>query len=603
MPNRTNLSRILNLIFSTVVILAIAPAVVAQKKFHIDYTVSIASTEAQLFHVTADVQNINEPRLELSLPTWTPGWYTVENYLKNILRFKVTDAKGARIEPTMIRKQTWLVEPKGLDRIRVEFDYRADVLALNQAKITGDFAFFTGTELFLMAANHRNSPSTVRFEMPAGWRIASALKQTDTTTFTAPDYDTLVDSPTEMGNFDLTEFEVDKKPHYLVTNPAGAFSKDKAAKFAEMLAKVAKADGAIFGGLPYEKYVYFYFFTQAESNAGGALEHNNSFVAFAPPGQFATPEMIIDTASHEFFHLWNVKRIRPAEMWPYDYSRENETPLLWVSEGFTNYYGNLALYRAGLHTRERFIASVADAISGVEGSEARAYISPANSSVSTWVGYDTPLAFGISYYTQGQNLGALLDLSIIHDSAGASRLDDVMRTLFRDFYQKGKGFTTEDMIGIINRLTKRDYHDFYRRYVSGVEVPPYETILGYAGYNVETTPQESFTIGMSIENTPQGPIVGRVFRHSPAARVGLRGGDHLVSVDGYDFKTESPKALARIEERIGKSVRLAFKRDGRDQTVDLPVDAQTDAGYRLSEKPNATPDQLKVREAWLKVGR
>ena len=603
MPNRTNASRTLNLILSIVVSLAVAPEVLAQKKFHIDYTVAIASTEAQLFHVTADVQNINEPRLELSLPTWTPGWYTVENYFKNILRFKVTDAKGARIEPTMIRKQTWLVETKGLDRIKVEFDYRADVLALNQAKITGDFAFFTGTELFLMAANHRNSPSTVRFETPAGWRIASALKQTDTTTFAAPDYDTLVDSPTEMGNFDLTEFEVEKKPHYLVTNPAGAFSKVKARRFAEMLAKVAKADGAIFGGLPYEKYVYFYFFTQAESNAGGALEHNNSFVAFAPPGQFATPEMIIDTAAHEFFHLWNVKRIRPAEMWPYDYSRANETPLLWVSEGFTNYYGNLALYRAGLHTREQFIASVAGAISGVEGNEARAYISPANSSVSTWVGYDTPVAFGISYYTQGQNLGALLDLSIIHDSAGASRLDDVMRTLFRDSYQKGKGFTTEDMIGIVNRLTKRDYHDFYRKYVSGVEVPPYETILGYAGYNVETAPQESFTIGISIENTPQGPIVGRVFRNSPAARVGLRGGDQLVSVDGYDFKTESPKALARIEERIGKSVRLAFKRDGRDKIVELPVDAQNDAGYRLSEKPNATPDQLKVREAWLKAGR
>jgi predicted metalloprotease with PDZ domain len=605
MAKRTNASRILNLILAIGVMLAVAPTTAAQKRkpLHIDYTVSIASTEAQLFHVTADIQNINEPRLELSLPTWTPGWYTVENYLKNILRFKVTDAKGARIEPTMIRKQTWLVETKRLDRIKVEFDYRADVLALNQAKITGDFAFFTGTELFLMAANHRNSPSTVRFETPAGWRIASALKQTDTTTFTAPDYDTLVDSPTEMGKFDLTEFEVDKKPHYLVTNPAGAFSKEKAAQFAEMLAKVAKADGAIFGGLPYEKYVYFYFFRQAESNAAGALEHNNSFVAFAPLGQLSTPEMIIDIASHEYFHLWNVKRIRPAEMWPYDYSRENETPLLWVSEGFTNYYGNLALYRAGLHTREQFIASVAGAIGGVEGNEARAYISPANSSISTWVGYDTPVAFGVSYYTQGQNLGALLDLSIIHDSGGASRLDDVMRTLYRDFYQKGKGFTTEDMIGIVNRLTKRDYHDFYRKYVSGVEVPPYETFLGYAGYNVETAPPESFTIGMNIENTPQGPMVGRIFRNSPAWRIGLRAGDQLVSVDDYDFKTESEKALARIEERIGKSVRLAFKRDGRDQIVDLPVDAQNEAGYRLIEKANATPDQLKVREAWLKVGR
>ncbi|HSO73563.1 MAG TPA: hypothetical protein VLU47_01905, partial [Blastocatellia bacterium] len=311
MRNRKPPLQILNIILSIAVILAAgAAAEAAQKRgqFHIDYTVAVASTDDHLFHVTADVQNIDEPRLELSLPTWTPGWYTVENYFKNILRFTVTDNKGTRLQPRMVRKQTWMIETKGLDRIKVEFDYRADVLALNQAKIASDFAFFTGTELFLMAANHRNSPSTVRFDTPQGWRIVSALKQTDSKTFTAPDYDTLVDSPTQMGNFDLTEFDVDKKQHYLVTTPAGAFSKDKATKFAEMLAKVARAQSAIFGGLPYEKYVYFYFFLPAESNARGALEHHNSFVAFAPAGQSATPQMLIGTASHEFFHLWNVKR-------------------------------------------------------------------------------------------------------------------------------------------------------------------------------------------------------------------------------------------------------------------------------------------------------
>lgn len=583
-------------------VLAHETAAQTRGQFHIDYTVAVASTDEHLFHVTADVQNIDEPRLELSLPTWTPGWYTVENYLKNILRFTVTDSKGARLEPRMTRKQTWLIETKGLNRIKVEFDYRAEVLALNQAKITGDFAFFTGIELFLMAANHRNSPSTVRFQAPPGWRIVSALKQIDATTFTAPDYDTLVDSPTQMGNFDLTEFEVEKKPHYLVTTPAGAFSREKATRFAGMLAQVAKTQSAIFGGLPYEKYLYFYFFLPAESNARGALEHNNSFVAFAPPGRSATPEMIIGTASHEFFHLWNVKRFRPAEMWPYDYSRENETSLLWLSEGFTNYYGAIALYRAGLNTREQFIASVAHAISGVESNPARAYISPANSSVSTWVGYDTPVAFGISYYTQGQNLAALLDLSIIHDTGGAAGLDDVMRALDREFYQRGKGFTNEDTIRIINRLTKRDYHDFYRKYVWGVEVPDYATILGYAGYAVEAAPQSNYTIGISVESTPEGPMIGRVFRDSPASRVGLRVGDQLVSLDGFDLKTEFPKALSRIEERIGQSVRLSFKRGGKDQTVDLPVDPQTESGHRLVEKSNPTPEQLKVRETWLKRG-
>ena len=179
-----------------------------------------------------------------------------------------------------------------------------------------------------------------------------------------------------------------------------------------MLAKVAQADSSMFGGLPYQKYCYFYFFSPAESNASGALEHLNAFVSFAPPGNFATPEMLIGTAAHEYFHLWNVKRIRPAEMWPYDYSRENETPLLWVSEGFTNYYGNVARYRAGLSTPESFLQSAAGRASGVENTEARNYISPAESSVSRGSDTISPQAFSISYYTQGQNLGALLDLSI-----------------------------------------------------------------------------------------------------------------------------------------------------------------------------------------------
>src|SRR5215216_3415064 len=408
-------ARILILSLATWLILLTAPSALSQTgQLRIDYTVTIADRQNQIFHVTADVKNVKEPRLDISLPTWTPGWYTVENYAKNILRFTITDAKGKRLLHTMPRKQTWRVETKGLDQIKVDFDYRADILALNQAKITNDYAFFTGIQLFVVAEGHRNSPSTVRFEVPAGWQIISALKETsDPKTFTSPDYDTLVDAPTQMGKFDLTRFEVEGKPHYFVATPANQFRKDKAYEFAQMLAKTARAQGAIFGGLPYEKYLYFYFFLRPESNAGGALEHSNSFVSFAPSADTATPDTLIGTASHEFFHLWNVKRIRPIEMWPYDYSRENETPLLWVSEGFTNYYGAIALYRAGLHTRAQFLQSVEDAINGVESNEARKYISPANASSSTWLGYDTPVAFGISYYTQGQNLGALLELSML----------------------------------------------------------------------------------------------------------------------------------------------------------------------------------------------
>jgi predicted metalloprotease with PDZ domain len=400
-------------------------ATLAQRNaLKIDYTVVLKDTGSQQFHVTTDIKNINQPRLDLSLPTWTPGWYTVENYFKNVLRFRITDANGRVLPHTMSKKQTWNVDTRGIREIKVDYDYQATVLALNQAKIAKDFAFFTGIELFLEPVGHRNDPSTVHFQIPAGWKLISALMETsDPMVYSADNYDVLVDAPTEMGKFDVTRFEVEGRPHYFVANPAGAFNAEKSTRFTEMISKVARADSAMFGGLPYDKYVIFYFFASPESNASGALEHLNSFVSFAPAGDVATPEMIIGTAAHEYFHLWNVKRVRPAEMWPYDYSRENETPLLWVSEGFTNYYGSKSRYRAGLSTPENFLAGVAGAASGIENDEARNYISPAESSVSTWVGYDTPVAFGISYYTQGQNLGSLLDLSILNDTNGQRGLD------------------------------------------------------------------------------------------------------------------------------------------------------------------------------------
>ncbi len=314
-----------------------APAAMAQdRRLEIEYTVKVADIPGQLFHVTTDIRNINQPALELSLPVWSPGWYVIENYAKNVLRFRVTEPDGRELRPALVRKQTWRIDTRGISRITVEFDYRAIVLSANQARIAPDYAFFTGTQLFLLPEGHRSRPSVVRFDVPSGWRIASGLDETaDPTVFTAPEYDTLVDQPTLMGQFDVTRFMVDGKPHDFVANPAGVFSAEKTRTLIGHLTKLAETQGRIFGGLPYRKFVYFYFFRPAEASAT-VLEHQNSFVALWYTGAQSQPDDMVVQASHEFFHVWNVKRIRPVQMWPYDYARENETPLLWVSEGFTN---------------------------------------------------------------------------------------------------------------------------------------------------------------------------------------------------------------------------------------------------------------------------
>jgi Peptidase M61 N-terminal domain len=226
----------------------------AQNQLKISYTVQVADIPGQLFHVTTEIRNINQPTLDLSLAVWTPGWYTTENYARNLLRFRVTEGSGAPLRTSLVRKQTWRVETKGIARIKVEFDYLATVLALNQARIAPDYAFFTGTQLFLLPEGHRSSPSTVRFDLPPGWKIITGLDDTaDPTVFTAPDYDTLADQPTEMGRFDVTRFMVEGKPHDFVANPGGVFSAENTRTFIGYLTKLAETEARIFNGLPYRR--------------------------------------------------------------------------------------------------------------------------------------------------------------------------------------------------------------------------------------------------------------------------------------------------------------------------------------------------------------
>jgi predicted metalloprotease with PDZ domain len=577
----------------------VASAATAQNRgLEVEYTVKVADIPGQLFHVTTDIRNINQPALELSLPVWSPGWYVIENYAKNVVRFRVTEPGGRELRPAQVRKQTWRIDTKGISRVTVEFDYLANVLSANQARVATDYAFFTGTQLFLLPEGHRSRPSRVRFDVPADWKIASGLDETaDAMVFTAPDYDTLVDQPTLMGQFDVTRFTVDGKPHDLVLSPAGVLSAEKARTLAGDLTKLAETQGRIFGGLPYRKFVYFYVFRAPEASAA-VLEHQNSFVILRSPDAPPLTSDMMGGAAHEFFHLWNVKRIRPAQMWPYDYSKENETPLLWVSEGFTTYYASLSMYRAGLRDAPALVAEMGRGIGDVEGNEARRYISAADSSTSTWIGYNNPPPFSISYYSQGSNLAALLDLSIRHDTNGASGLDDVMRTLFTDFYQRGRGFSTEDLIRVVNRIAGRSYGSFFSRYVSGVDVPPYETIFGYAGYQLERVTRKIPSLGVNLDS------LGRVTGFPPgsaAATSRLQQDDFIVRVGGQTLEGQPAGTIFRLlTEKLGQSTRLGIRRGGEERELDMTVNVVELANYRIVESQSPTAEQLKIRESWLK---
>lgn len=564
--------------------------------FRADYTVEVKDTTAHLFHVTATFSNVRQPRLDVALPIWTPGWYTLEYYARNVRRLTVTDGAGTRLAAPLTRMQTWAIDTRGTTRVVIEFDYVANVLAHNRAKITGRYAFFTGTQLFLEPVGHRSATSLVKFVVPPGWRISTALAETSNpAVFAAPDYDTLVDTPTWLGAFESVQFDVDGKPHFFVFGAGMHFPADSMRRFTERLATVVRTAATIFGGMPYDKYV-FYNLPDSAEGAGGALEHGNSFVSCCG-GPIAL--MVSEGLAHEFFHLWNVKRIRPSELWPYDYARPVETPSLWVSEGVTDYYGGLITYRAGFLSDTAFIGGLEATMAAVARNDERRYVSVSDASMATWRGYGQE---PVNYYGTGAILGALLDLSIIHDTQGRRGLDDVMRELDRQYSQQHKGFTPNDLVRAVSSIAGRDYTDFFRQYVTGVETPPFASILEYAG--VRTVPSRQMWSNLHANGTrvAAGWRLDRVWARGAAVTAGLRSGDVIVAIDDMPIDRVRflyPNGCCVLTQQGHSRVVVTVLRDSSQLKV--PVNTQqfrsADAGIAYDPAPTAA--QLAVRRRWL----
>jgi predicted metalloprotease with PDZ domain len=603
-------SRLLPLLSALLVCLCCCAQAAAQAggaRLQVEYTVKVESPNEQVYRATTVVRNVNAPRLRLDLPVYRPGIYTNNFFVSNIFDLKVTDGAGKPLMFVMPHKQTWEVETGGAAEVRFSYNYRAEVLSAEQAYLDKDFGFFTGVQFFPMVQNRRDLPAAVRFEAPAGWAVLSTLKETaDPSAYTASDYDILADSQTMVGHFDLTRFEVDGQPRYFATTPVGKYSKERTAEMIEILTRIDRAQTAIFGERPFDKYTFFYIFKQ---RVEGVMPYtlpevqsmNSHLHIVRPNDEDSQPARLLASANHNFFHAWNLMRMRPAEYWPIDYSREVETPLLWLAEGGTRYYMTITRLRAHYGTRDDFLMRLNEAIADVERRPARAYLSPSNASVLSAVRYVGTLEADYSYVMGGHVIAALLDLSIRRDTDSRASFDDVMRLLYQQSYKKGRGYTTDDVIRVVNQLTRRDYHDFFRRYVWGTEVPPYDEILGYAGYRLEKTVNERPTLGLALEQRPDGVTLNNVARRSAAAYAGLEAGDVLLKLGDLDIAKNGLTGVRElVASRKGQKVPVTVKRGAEVKESELMIDIARDVDIRVREVSNPTPEQLRLRDAWLK---
>ena len=580
--------------------LLVAVPLSAQTPTPVKYEVSIPSPAARLFHVSAEFPARGKDTLFVSLPAWSPGSYEIQNYARYVRHFGAKNARGQPLFWDRLDKDTWRVMTGRSDVVTVEFDYLADTIDLSLARIAGDFGQFLGTNVFLYEERQLERPAEVRFTLPAGWQVTTALKGSGNGPYTALNYHELADAQTFVGKYSLDSLQVDGKSVRIAVWPADAYTNAVQRNMRAAVEKIAKSENGLFGGPPYDHYTVFFNVIREPINFGGGLEHSASQFDIMPQGAFADAlgnfgDFMVPLMSHEYFHLFNVKRMRPAEMWPYDYHAEQYTPLLWWSEGVTDYYADLTNIRSGLWTTQQFLENAAQDMQQVES--APEPWSEEDGSVATWI-HEVFVNSSQLYYPKGALTGMLFDVAIRDATDNRKSLDDVTRALYTRFYQRRKGFRTADLLGLLREAGMPDVDGFYQRYINGREPLPYESVFPKAGIAVARQTQSSPFLGVNAQPGDSGKLVVQgVVPGSAAEAAGLEPGDVLLKVGEIETRPDEDwgvKFRDRYRGQAGAPLVIGVTRAGRALSLSTQVRERTLVAFTLTAAPSPSAKQAKI---------
>ena len=580
-----------------------APAAQPQAPQTASYRVRV-DPSGDVFVVRAEF-TFASPRdtLLVSLPAWTTGSYGINNYARWVHGVRA-EADGQPAAWDKLDKDTWRIATRGARRVAIEFSTNPDSLMLNYSMITPDFAVLNNSNLLVHPEGSLDFPGELTVEVPQGWRLASGLTSSGPNSFRMNSYHDLIDDPIFAGRFWHDSLQVDGRYIRFAMYPDSAMTPPVWDSLRHAITGIVTQQNRIFGGPPYDAYtVLFLAPFDPTMEWGGGLEHSNSQLnAIAAPffANLATGELGGFTRpllSHEFMHLFNVKRIRPAEMWPYDYAREQYTPLLWWSEGVTDYYSDVALARAGLFTLDRFIESVQSNINQVE--DAAEIVAVEDASINTWID-PVYVNEGQYYYPKGSLLGLMLDINVRNATRNQHSLDEVIRRLYTDHWRRGRGFTTADLLGYI-RAWWPGVDEFYTRYINGREPLPYAEVLPLGGIaaNVMEVRIPFFDVALDTVVEQGGARVLQVTPNSAASRAGLLPGDILLRVGDVSLGT-NPRNFgvqyrARYREADGQSVAIAIRRNGQDMNLQTTIASRAVKTVRVTRDASASGLPVEIR--------
>lgn len=598
-----------------------------QQPRSITYRLGMSRPVSHLFEVKIEVELTetgNVQSLDFQMPKWSPGRYAVFDFAKNVQEFQAAAGicpPGSRCDMAMrpvrrIDDQTWRVETLNSPSLTVSYKVFGNDLSGTFSQLDARHANFNGGSIFMYIANHKPDPVKLVTSPPQGWRVVNGWSErADQREWQFPNWDVMIDAPTEIApDWTQDNFEVGGKTYHVVVHSFGEEG-GKRGRLVRDIEKIVRAETAMWGPPEFDSYTFLLHFGAVDR--GDGMEHLTS-TQIIEPGTLAERgvyEDTLGTVAHEFFHVWNVKRLRPVEFGPWDFTRPANTRSLWIAEGLTNYYGHLMMRRAGIWDDARFLQRESDTIEGIENAPGSRLMSAEEASLSApfidraqHVQRTNLANTSISYYPKGELVGLVLDLLIRGKTNGQASLDDVMRRMYAEFYLKspnatyylrGRGYQTEDFWRVASEVAGSDLSEFFNRYVRRVETPPYDEVLGHVGLRLirEIAPQ-AFSAGVVLVDNSGAARIQSVRNNTPAEDAGLQQDDIILSVGGKSVTRDSwLSSLNRYKS--GDRVQISYRRNENTLQTTLVLGQPDRFEYRIEEKPDATVQQKDLRAAWL----
>ena len=570
----------------------------------IRYTLTMPQPETHRFHVRVEVDAWQLAQAELVLPAWTPGSYLIREFARHIEHFRAETLAGTPLPWQRVNKAMWQIETNNVNGFRIQYEVYANELTVRTSHLDSTHGYFNGTNLFMYVDGFKQHPVTLAIEEPPGWHTSIALPQNEQGHYEAVTYDILADSPGEIGTHRVLHFEALGKPHEVALWGHG---NENESVLVQDLKRVVEYVAKMFcNQLPYERYL---FIVHLGDQIRGGLEHRDSTTlavdrwTFFPSREY---EKFVRLAIHEFFHTWNVKRIRPSNLGPFDYTQEAYTPLLWVMEGFTSYYDYLIQCRSGFISPKRYLQVLQERIATYLKQPGRLIQSLEESSLTTWIKFyrkdENYINSGISYYLKGSFVALMLDFHLRIESGNEKTLDDVMRYLWHLYGTRDVGFSEDEFYDAVEGVGEIDIDPFLERFVRGVEELPLAEYFAFVGLEL-TSGHKSDTpkawLGLNLQSKSEEIVIKNVLRDSPAEIAGLMAKDRLIAIDGYEIRDKTFLNARLREKAPDDKASFHLLRNGLLLKKEVTLTKTPPDYVSLRPQKDATMPQRKLLEAWL----